>query len=234
MKTLEITNKKLYRLGGMAMLLGGLLGTLGQAIHPSDPEGPAALAQYAQAAQPVHLLLYFAIMLILLGLPAVYVRQSHKAGLLGLAGFVLMFFGLPLMDLLHSVIDFMLLPALVARIPDQIMPIFMFADEDPVSAAMTNLAPPILLLGALFLAISTIRARVLSPWPAWLLLVAMVGVIATQLFNLPNPGVDPTAILFYLALGGFGGTLLLDKEVATPSVMAAAVNPEQLTPQAKA
>lgn len=234
MKTLGITNKKLYRLGGTAMLLGGLLGALGQAVHPADPEGPAALAEYARAAQPVHLLLYFAIMLILLGLPAVYARQSHKAGLLGLAGFVLMFIGLPLMDLVHSVLDFMLLPALVARVPDQIMPIFMFAGEDPVAAAMTNVAPPILLLGAILLAISTLRARVLSPWPAWLLLLAMAGVIATQLLNLPNPGVDPSAVLFYLALAGFGGTLLLDKGTAVQTVVTVAVNPEQLAPQAKA
>lgn len=231
MKTLEITSNKLYRLGGTAMLVGGLLGAVGQAIHPADPDGPAALAEYARAAQPVHLLLYVAIMLILLGLPAVYARQSHKAGVLGLAGFVLMFIGLPLMDLVHSVIDVMVLPALVARVPDQIMPIFMAADENPVSAAMTNVAPPILLAGAALLAISTLRARVLSPWPAWLLLAAMAGVIATQLLNLPNPGVDPTAILFYLALGGFGGVLLLDKGAAAQPVITVAVNQERLATQ---
>ncbi|MBI1878113.1 MAG: hypothetical protein HYR94_07790 [Chloroflexi bacterium] len=207
---IPLSTQMLYRLGGVAVLVGGVLGALSEALHPADPEGPATLAEYARVAQPVHLLMFVGVILLLLGLPAVYVRQSHKAGILGLVGFVLLFFGLSLVALPHSVIDFDLLPTLVAQVPDQVMPIMMAEAEDPFVAFMGMIAFPTLLVGTVLLAISTIRARVFPSWPAWLLLGAVaLNLIENLIFNVP--GVEVGAVLFYLALAGFGLSLLTDK-----------------------
>lgn len=208
---IQVSPQTLYQLGGVVLLLGGALGALGQVIHPTDPDGPAAIAEYIRAGEPAHVVLFFAVLLILLGLPAVCVRQNHKAGLLGLIGVVLVFFGLPLMDLVHSVGFFTLLPALLARVPDQIMPIVMTADEEPVHAALMMTSAPTLFLGTLLLAISTIQARVLSSWPAWLLLIALAGIVIEPFLNIPDTGVEYTAVLFYLGLAGLGIALLADK-----------------------
>jgi hypothetical protein len=180
MKTVEATTKMLYRLSGMVLLLGGGIGVAGQIFHPADPETSAMLAQYVPAAQTIHLLLFFAVMLILLGLPGVYARQSDKVGVPGLVGFLLLFFGLSLVDLIHSVVDFTVLPALMAQAPEQAMPVMMFAFEVPSWAILQMLGFPVLGLGVILFAAMTIQARVLSPWPAWLLaMTSAVGAIVT-------------------------------------------------------
>jgi hypothetical protein len=232
MKRVEVTNKLLYRLSGVALLLGGGLGAAGQLFHPADPEGPAGLVQYASAAQTIHLLLFFAVMLILLGLPGVYARQSDKVGVPGLVGFLLLFFGLPLVDLIHSVVDFTVLPALMVQAPEQTMPVMMAAFEVPSWAILQMLGFPVLGLGIVLFAAMTIQARILSPWPAWLLAAApAVGAIANFFPVLAETGTSFDGILCYLALAGFGYVLLADKASEPRPATAATLNSEQLTPQ---
>jgi hypothetical protein len=196
-----------------------VLGAVAQAIHPTDPDSPAALAEYVRASQPVHVLLFFAVLLVLLGLPSVYARQSRKVGLLGAVGFVFLFFGVSLLDLVHSILEFTLLPTLVAQLPEQIMSIFTAADEDPIFSSLMMISEPMLLLGVVGLAISTIRARVLFAWPAWLLLLDAITIVITTFFiDIPSPGVEYTAILFYLGLAGLGLALLTDQAARATAV----------------
>jgi hypothetical protein len=218
----------LYRLSGAALLLGGTLGAAGQLFHPADPMGPAMLPQYVQASQPLHLILYFAVMLILVGLPGVYARQSGKTGLLGLVGFLLLFFGLPLTDLIHSVVNFTILPTLVAQAPDQAMPVMMAAIEEPTWAILQMLGFPLLGLGVIVFGIATIRARVFPRWTGWLLLaVPVVGIISKFLPVPPEVGTSFDGVLFYLALVGFGYALIMvDRRAASQPKMAAPHTPE--------
>jgi hypothetical protein len=199
-------------LGGVAVLVGGLCGALSEALHPADPVGPAALIDYARAAQSVHVLMFVGVIVLLLGLPAVYVRQSLKAGILGLVAFVLLFFGLTLLALPHSVIDFALLPTLVRQVPNQVFAIMMAEGDDPIAALLWMTAEPTVVIGALLWAYSTIRARVLSAWPAWLLVGGIVlNLLWSLLSFLPDVGWEPGPVLFYLALAGFGVVLLMDQ-----------------------
>lgn len=208
----RVTTQTLYRLGGVAVLVGGVLGALSEALHPADPAGPATLVDYARAAQSVHLLMFVGVIVLLLGLPAVYARQSQQTGILGLAGFVLLFWGLLLLALPHSVIDFALLPTLVAQVPDQVMPIFMAQGADPIAAFMAMIAEPTLVIGVFVWAFATLRARVFPRWPACLLLVAIVMNILWNFLSLfPALGWEPGPVLFYLALASFGLPLLTDK-----------------------
>lgn len=203
----------LYRLSGAALLLGGALGVAAQLFHPADPEGLTISMEWAQANQSMHLLIFFVVMLVLVGLPGIYIRQSDKIGFPGLVSFLLLFFGLPLVDLIHSVVDFTIVPSLVAQAPDRAMPVMMAAFEDPSWTLLQMASFPMLGLGAVLFAIMTIRAHVLRGWPAWLLLAApFLGAIANFIPLPPQiGGASFDGIFFYLALAGFGYALLVDK-----------------------
>lgn len=208
----SMSTQTLYRLGGIAVLAGGVAGALSEALHPSDPEGPAALVAYAAATQPVHLLMFVGVIGLLLGLPAVYVRQSQKTGIFGLVAFVMLFFGLALLALPHSVVDYSLLPTLVVKVPDQVFAIFT-ESGDPIAAVMGMLASPAAALGAILLAIATLRARVYPAWIAWLLLASpVITFIGNNFMSLP--GAEPGPVLFYLALAGLGWSLLTERETS--------------------
>ncbi len=97
-----MSNSTLFRLSGISLLLGGLLGAVAVALHPSNMIDPANM--------PVHLALYTAVMLTALGLPALYARQAERAGVLGLIGTVVFFFGLVFADPIHSVLEFTVAP----------------------------------------------------------------------------------------------------------------------------
>lgn len=227
---MAVTNALLFRLSAVALVVGGLIGAAGQVFHPADPAGPDQLPQYAQASQPLHLLLYFAVMLILLGLPGVYARQSDKAGLLGLVGFLLLFFGLPFTDLLHSVVDFTILPALVAQAPDLAMPVLTAAFEEPSWAVLQMLGFPLLGLGVIVFGIATIRARVFPRWTGWLLLaVPVVGIVGRFVPIPPDIGTSPDGALFYLALVGLGYALIMVDRRAAPQPAAASPHTPEVT-----
>ena len=222
MDTTESVDKMLYRLSGLALILGGVMGMLGQYFHPGDPQSPADLPQYARQGLPVHTALYFVVMLILLGLPALYIRQRDKVGVMGLVGFLLLFFGLPLVDLVHSVIMANILPTLVADSPGHANTLLGAAFGTPPWSILEILGIPLTVLGIIVFNIVTIRARVLPAWPAWLMLGALlVRIIYTVIPILPEVGGSFNGILLYLAFAGFGYGLFTDQRSSPQPVMAA-------------
>lgn len=218
---MNTTNNMQNRLSGVALILGGALGAFGQMFHPADPETAAALPHYAQAGMPIHLLLYFAVMSILLGLPALHARQSDKTGILGLVGFVLLFFGLPLVDLIHSVVFANMLETLVAGTsPDQALSLLTTAFSTQPWATLEMLGNPLLALGVLLFGIATIRARVFPNWTGWLLIGALVvNFIANFLPQLG--GASYGGIALYLSLAAFGYALWSGQEAVMQQATAA-------------
>lgn len=103
---MNITPSLLYRLSGVSVIVAFIFNLIGGTFHPvidgwahsvdalSEPFNP-----YAQYFLLIGTLLQF------LGLPAVYVWVSKKAGLLGLVGFVLYFFGGMLVILPHLTVE---------------------------------------------------------------------------------------------------------------------------------
>ena len=211
-----------HRLSGLALILGGAFGAFGQMFHPADPETAADLPHYAQAGMPIHLLLYFAVLLILLGLPALYARQSNKIGILGLIGFVLLFFGLPLVDLIHSVVFANMLETLVAGTsPEQALSLLTTAFSTQPWLTLEMLGNPLLGLGILLFGITTIRARVYPSWTGWLLIGALVlNFIANFLPQVG--GASYGGIALYLSLAAFGYALFSGQEAITQQATVAA------------
>lgn len=91
-----MSTMKLIRWGGMTLLLGGLLwgvqkigwGLFLGGQDPRDYSQPAATILWVMGL--------IAALLILMGLPALYMRQADKAGLFGAVAFVVVFTGMAL------------------------------------------------------------------------------------------------------------------------------------------
>lgn len=99
-----------YRLSALSLIWGGGFLCLGYMLHP--PSTVAALSDPIQT--PVHLLIFFGTFLVLFGLMGLYARQSRRMGILGLLGF-----GLPMIEMPHTVGVLGLFPILHTKAPGQ-------------------------------------------------------------------------------------------------------------------
>lgn len=209
-----MSSTTLYRLSGLVLLVGGALAALVQLIHPADPRTPAQLTEYVRASQAVHLLDVGAVLLILLGLPAAYARQSSKAGIAGLIGMLLLFFGLPLLELLHSVVHIGALPALHRMQPDHVFSWVATMEEATLVGILQQAAAPLLLIGAPLFALATVRAGMLPRWSGLLLLGAIILQIISVISGL-DVLATTAAVTFFLALAAYGVGLLVTQGTAS-------------------
>ena len=81
----ESSDRWVYLLGGVAAIVGSLMGMVGNLIHPAtpldDPEGVARVIAASDAWTAIHLVIVFGIVLMLGGLVALY--QSIRGELAG-------------------------------------------------------------------------------------------------------------------------------------------------------
>lgn len=200
----------LFRLSGLSLLLGGLLAIV--PIHPNASSGLEYLSD--PRTVPAHLL-GLSVLLVMLGLPGLYASQAERAGVLGLVGTVLVFFGTALLEVSHNIIDSMVRPAL-ATIPEAAP---LLAEGGPLDSAMeagplgtiVAVGGPLFLLGLIVLGIATIRAGVLPRWAGALPIVAALFVP----LGFVVPSLETIAFTVpYVALGGMGLALMLQRPAA--------------------
>src|SRR5690349_9581985 len=88
-----MSSKTLYRLSGLALLLGSLLVVLFTimqfVVFPGGTPDRSPDRYSSPLWQPVFLLMALGLLLIVAGLPGLYARQAKRAGWLGLVGFAL-------------------------------------------------------------------------------------------------------------------------------------------------
>jgi hypothetical protein len=77
---------------GISLILAGVCIALGTIIHPSKETPPIILAEETRLITG-HWFITFYCAFLMLGLPGVYASRSNQLGRLGLAGFLLVFFG---------------------------------------------------------------------------------------------------------------------------------------------
>jgi hypothetical protein len=83
-----MSSTTMYRLSAISLLIGGgfaAIGAIAQAFLAEDYFSPLWI--------PVAALIFIGTLFVLIGLPALYLRQMKQVGVLGLIGFVLLFFG---------------------------------------------------------------------------------------------------------------------------------------------
>jgi hypothetical protein len=193
-----MSSTRLFRLSGVALLVALPIQVVGWILHPPGEE----LVDLLDSLQgPAHFVLCVSWVFALLGLPGLYARQAHRAGVLGLVGFVLTV----LMAAYH--VYLLLFEAVAAPL----------LAEDPATQAViapegqlehggsiSDFAVPLILAFPLF-GIATLRAGVLPRWAGWLP-VASVPIFFLTMAILPSrlPGaVSPIAAQYYLLFLGY-------------------------------
>jgi hypothetical protein len=168
------------RLSGWLLLVGGLFMAVTVLHLPTSP---------AEAT----LILALGGVPLILGLPALYIRQAKKIGWVGLVGLVIIW------------LDIFIFP--VRGAIDGVAPAFKLPD-------FLLIIGPLTMIGTLMFGITTIRAHVFPAWLGWSL---FVGYLISGIGNfLPNATLapiiaDPGEWLFWLSFSGFGFFLLAQR-----------------------
>ena len=164
-KERAVSTSSLFRWGGLAAMVGGVLYILGELMDIynfglSGEEEFSAVAATASYAIETWIFL-LGTLLVLFGLFGLYDRQSEAAGPLGLAGFLVAFLGTAL--------------AVGASWGDALIVVPVLADAAP---ELLDAGPPsgyalsfgIFALGWLLFGVAALRARVYPRWAALLLI----------------------------------------------------------------
>lgn len=214
---MTLTTRNLTAAAGLAAVAAGAIFIGVQINHP-----PADLAhlvttdllirEVAKAAMAV---------LALVGITGMFLRQHHRFGVLGLAGYLLLSVGYLAMFAVQCIVGFVL-PTVAATAPGYA--------QDVITAAMGNApagdigAMQVLLtvagigyaLGGLLFGIATFRAGILARWASTLLAIATTSALALAV--LPEAFDRPFAVPTGVALIGLGLSLWRDQRAPAASV----------------
>jgi hypothetical protein len=192
---------RLFRISGWFLLFGGLLMAVTNFHLPMSPV-VAALINLLGGV------------LLLLGLPALYVRQATQVRWIGLVGLIIIWLDVLIFPVLQSGIGG-LVPALTP-------PAFLY------------IIGPLTIIGTLLFGIMTIRARVFPGWLGFCLFVGYILAIIGIIFlgkSIPFIGLVGI-VLYWLSFSAFGVVLFsrpdpLHERSAQPTVVSGALPTER-------
>src|SRR5262249_40100477 len=156
------SGQRLFVLSGSSLIAGGIAGVVAHVLHLQyHPTNPAQVAPYVTKNEPVHLLLFAAVLLVLLGLPGLLARQHERTGVFGLAGFIHVYFGLVCGEWMHCVVEIGIYLSMVDQVANDMVAVIdrMYGGGSPY-AYLEMMGGWILLLGVLMLGISMLVAGV--------------------------------------------------------------------------
>jgi hypothetical protein len=148
-------------------------------------------------------------MLLVLGLPAWYAVQAHRAGKLGAVAFVMMLVGLAGLEIATNALYGYVAPALYSRPGNADL-----AKEgalDTISAGFVAYAAVTMLLetlGMLLFGVAMIRARVFPRWVGWVIALSTVAI-----FVVP---IEAVSVGVLLGATGVCGVLMTRGSVRLP------------------
>jgi hypothetical protein len=171
----KITAASLIRWAGLSALVAGMCFVVLGLLHPPNVLSSVTTTRWAI----VHSLALAMSLFGLLGMMGLYARQVKEADRLGLAGFLLLSLWLVFI-LPFTFFEVFFLPLLATEAPtfaEGFLGILTGSASEinfGVLAALWKLSGVLLLLGGLVFGIATLRAGILSRWPAGLLAVGCV------------------------------------------------------------
>lgn len=213
---MRVTSSSLSKAAAACAVLAGLLYIAIQFIHPDETAAAVSTDRWVLVA----LLTVAMALLGLIGITGVYLRQTEEAGVVGLLGYLslALFFLLPIV---FSFAEAFILPAVVGDAPafvENFNGIFNGEGTDGSLGALESIgtvAGVLYLAGGLLFGIAVFRARILSSWPAVLLILGAVLAPLTAL--VPHEVGRFAAVPVGLALIGLGLSLWADRNDADSS-----------------
>jgi hypothetical protein len=193
-----------YRLSGVALIIGSVL-TIIYYVSNAFISGPFPEALAGPVAVIGSLIGFIGSVLVLLGLPGVYTRQAKAAGILGLLGFLFVWYVTLFQGILIPFTSVTIVPMLVTDPATRHL-----LAAGPLASFTPFFIPSLVgqTLGVLLLAIATLRARVFPRWIAWLLIATAILNAASFVPFFPGALGNVATIIGYLPLAGLGYALL--------------------------
>jgi hypothetical protein len=200
-----MSSTTLYRASGLALILGAVLGILGNVLSSVLYSGNNPQQYLTTMWLVIGLASFVGTLLLVVGLPGIAVRQVERAGRLGFIGFVLTSIGAFLETILFAMFV-LILPWLA-----QVAPKLAGSNNGPPSLFIAFLVASVLLtLGGILLGIATMRAKILPRWAGLLLIIGAILNIVDFPLNGALGSIIGTVsfVLFALAFGWMGYTLM--------------------------
>lgn len=215
MKMLQLqVPKGFLRFGGWSLLIGGLMGFSGQLLHIGDtPEKVGDIASFVETAVNTHVWLAWTSILILMGLPAIYLRQAGKLKVWGWVGLPLLFIGM-ILEIFHGPFQILAYPIIyslvsteevLSTVNNQIANLMI--DDYPLTLLVLIPLLPGIVFGLLLLGISTIKSGVFHKGLGIFTLVVLALLVAGR--SMPDVNVFSAVHLIFVA---FGGVLAFEKK----------------------
>ena len=193
---------RLYRLSGVALLVGSLINIVATAISTLLFPAPAPTNVLWAAMQ---LLVVLGSLLVLIGLPGVYLVQARQTGWLGLIGYILTFFTGLIGGIGGGIVSGFVLPWLATNAPK------LAAQQGPPALIVVFIVAILVTgVGVVLLGLATMRAGILPRWAGVLLII---GGVVTFITAAPLPIVVSTllsnisTVIFFLGVAWIGYAL---------------------------
>jgi hypothetical protein len=180
--------RNLIQWSGLASILSGVLLFVFFMLNPARNLATIASNPYVA----VHAVGTAATILGQLGIAGLYARQSEKAGVLGLFGFVVCFVGLALTSA-EVFLDTYVLPLFVAQGTEVLLRLVSAGPLIPVS----QLTSTLFVVGFILFGLATLRAGVLPRWAAVLVIVGSLYGVG----RLPLPALGRAVVAAMFAVG---------------------------------
>ena len=180
---------------GMALAAAGVLMAVATLLHPSR-ETTATITASEVRLVAAHVVYTLSWLLVLLGLPGLYVAARGTLGRLGMAGFLLAFTGTYLIAVTGN---FGFLAPILAR---QAPAVLVSIAEYPPVVGVNGVAALAFLFGYLLLGIAMIRSSALPPWSGVLVAVgAPAHLLGFGMAQFVSVALWPVAVLGAVSLG---------------------------------
>jgi len=151
----EMSHTALYRISAVVLLVGTVLVTAGNLL---GPQGHAREAVASGMYYPVAIVVLLGGLLVMMGLPAVYLRQRAESGVLGFAGMVAVFAAAMPLTVGFPLIQVLIFPWIATMSVSNRA----FNNGPDSFTIFFAVASAIVSLGGVLFGVATIRAKVFS------------------------------------------------------------------------
>jgi len=188
----------------MALILGGLTAGMCHLFNFDSPMQVNQIGDYPRFAEPVHLVLFMAGMLSLLGWFGRYSLQDSDSRMAGGVAYVCLFPGILCGDLLHCILEFSVFPVLGSMVPYALPGITEATYHSVMGVLLAG--HYLMFVGAAAASVSMYRSHIVPAWvtASFALSAALLGLRLFPQFSAAMGSASAIALYLSMAALGFG------------------------------